>query len=237
MKTANPAPGIPQLHELGDRLGPAVSLATTEHFTLQTARATTVAEASSRATGYFAVLSSTLIVLAFVGNMSGLSDAFYLFCALLLPVLAFVGIVTFGRLVQSSNEEIAYAQRIARLRSFYVDVAPELEPYLMIVRSGADDHLPSTPSAQPSRRQLLLTIPGMIVVVNGVVIGAACGLLAGVLTSNPMASAVLFGLPAAGVSLIVQFRHHRLVLQRRDGMVVDAFAVVVPPDVVEGKSP
>ena len=150
-------------------------------------------------------------------------------------MLAFVGIVTFGRLVQSTNEDIAYAQRIARLRSFYVDVVPELDPYLTIVRHGVDGHPPSAPSDRPSRRQLLLTIPGMIAVVNGVVVGAACGLLAGVLISNPIAFSVIVRAPAAGVSLMVQFRHHRRVLQRSEEMVVDAFAVVVPPSVVEGK--
>jgi hypothetical protein len=51
-----------------------------------------------------------------------------------LPVLAFVGGVTFLRLVQSSIEDIAFAQRIARLRAFYVALAPELEPYLLVVR-------------------------------------------------------------------------------------------------------
>jgi hypothetical protein len=40
--------------------------------------------------------------------------------------------VTFQRLVQSSLEDIAYAQRIARLRSVYVALAPEMEPYLML---------------------------------------------------------------------------------------------------------
>jgi hypothetical protein len=47
--------------------------------------------------------------------------------------LAFVGVVTFLRLVQSSIEDIAYAHRIALLRSFYLSVSPELEPYLVIV--------------------------------------------------------------------------------------------------------
>jgi hypothetical protein len=50
-----------------------------------------------------------------------------------------------------------------------------------------------------------------------------------------MAFSVIVGAPAAGASLMVQFRHHRRVLQRREEMVVDAFAVVVPPSVVEGK--
>jgi hypothetical protein len=40
--------------------------------------------------------------------MSRLGTAFYVFALLLLPVLAFVGVVTFQRLVQSSLEDIAY---------------------------------------------------------------------------------------------------------------------------------
>jgi hypothetical protein len=50
--------------------------------------------------------------------MSRLGAAFYAFALILLPVLAFVGVVTFLRLVQSSIEDIAYAHRIALLRSF-----------------------------------------------------------------------------------------------------------------------
>jgi hypothetical protein len=99
---------------LGDRLGPAVTMATTEHFNLQTARAATISEANGRANIYLAALSSNLIALAFIGQMSRLGTAFYAFSLLLLPVLAVVGVVTFQRLVQSSLEDIAYAQRIAR---------------------------------------------------------------------------------------------------------------------------
>jgi hypothetical protein len=56
--------------EPGESPGAAVTFATTEHFTLQTARSTTVTEASSRALGFLAVLSSSLIALAFIGQMS-----------------------------------------------------------------------------------------------------------------------------------------------------------------------
>jgi hypothetical protein len=96
--------------------GPAVTFATTEHFNLQTARAATISEANGRANIYLAALSSHLIALAFIGQMSRLGVAFYAFALILLPVLAFIGVVTFQRLVQSSIEDIAYAQRIARLR-------------------------------------------------------------------------------------------------------------------------
>ena len=74
---------------------------------------------------YLAALSSNLIALAFIGQMSRLGAAFYAFALILLPVLAFVGVVTFQRLVQSSIEDIAYAQRVARLRAFYSMSRPD----------------------------------------------------------------------------------------------------------------
>jgi hypothetical protein len=109
-------------------------MATTEHFSLQTARAATISEANGRASIYLAAVSSNLIALAFIGQVSRLGPDFYAFALLLLPVLAFVGIVTFQRLVQSSFEDIAYAQRIALLRNLYVALAPGLEPYLLVPR-------------------------------------------------------------------------------------------------------
>src|SRR3954453_11412405 len=84
---------------LGPRLGPAATFATTEHFNLQTARAITVSETNGRAAIYLAALSSNLIALAFIGQMSELGAEFYAFALILLPVLTFVGVVTFLRLV------------------------------------------------------------------------------------------------------------------------------------------
>src|SRR3954463_645845 len=135
---------------LGPRLGPAATFATTEHFNLQTARATTVSEANGRASIYLAALSSNLIALAFIGQMSRLGSAFYAFALILLPVLAYVGVVTFVRLVQSSNEEIAFAQRIGRLRGFYLAVAPELEPYVLVVKGSRAEALLHRESLAPS---------------------------------------------------------------------------------------
>src|SRR3954466_3048766 len=149
-------------------VGAAVTFATTEHFNLQTARAATVSEANGRATIYLAALSSGLIALAFIGQMSRLGPAFYAFALIVLPVLAFIGVVTFERLVQSSLEDIAYAQRIGRLRNFYLTLAPELAPYVLVVHDAARR---STHGAgpRPTAQQLTLTTAGMIAVVNSVV--------------------------------------------------------------------
>jgi hypothetical protein len=41
--------------------------------------------------------------------------------------------VTFERTLQSGVEDHGYARRIARLRAYYFDQAPELLPYLLSV--------------------------------------------------------------------------------------------------------
>jgi hypothetical protein len=72
-----------------ESLGRAATFATTEHFNLQTARAVTVSEANGRASIYLAALSSNLIALAFIRQMSRLGVAFFTFGLVLLPVLTF----------------------------------------------------------------------------------------------------------------------------------------------------
>lgn len=162
---------------LGPRLGPTATFATTEHFDLQTARSITVSESNGRASIYLAAVSSNLIALAFIGQMSRLGVAFYAFALILLPVLAFVGVVTFLRLVQSCLEELAYAHRIGLLRDFYLWLSPELAPHLIVVRGTRPAATCDGERLAPSAWQLTLTTAGMIAVVNSVVVAACAGLV------------------------------------------------------------
>src|SRR6266496_3478375 len=57
----------------------------------------------------------------------------YAFGLILLSTLSFVGFVTLDRVLQSGIEELHYAERIARLRAYYFDFAPELTHYLASV--------------------------------------------------------------------------------------------------------
>ena len=212
---------------LGTRLGPAAAFATTEHFNLQTARAVTVSEANGRASIYLAALSGNLITLAFVGQMSQLGATFYAFALILLPVLAFVGVVTFVRLVQSSIEDLAYANRIALLRSFYLRVSPELEPYLVVARPPAQAH---GESHGPSEWQLTLTAAGMVAVVNSVVVAACAGLVLEAAGVHSLAIPVAVGAVIGAAVYTLQERHHR---RTRDacspGDVDQAAILILPP--------
>jgi hypothetical protein len=212
---------------LGDRLGPVVTMATTEHFNLQTARAATISEANGRASIYLATLSSNLIALAFIGQMSQLGPEFYAFALLLLPVLAFVGVVTFQRLVQSSFEDIAYAQRIARLRNLYVKLAPELAPYLLVPRGQPGDRAPQGGPLGPSRWQLTLTTAGMVGMVNSVVIAATAGLVLAALGAASLTVTLAAGALVGAMALAMHRAHHRHVRDAYKPETTDRFATLV----------
>jgi hypothetical protein len=216
------------VRNLADRAGPAVSFATTEHFNLQTARAITVSEANGRASIYLAAVSSNLIALAFIGQMSRLGPAFYAFALILLPVLAFIGIVTFQRLVQSSIEDIAYAQRIGRLRDFYLTLAPELDPYILVVRDRHPSGVVGAQQLFPSGRQLALTAAGMVAVVNSVVTGACAGLLLATLGVSSLAIAIAAGAVIGAAALSIQHHHHKRARDTYRPEAIDLAAIFVP---------
>jgi hypothetical protein len=215
---------------LGARLGPAATFATTEHFNLQTARAVTVSEANGRASIYLAALSGNLIALAFVGQISRLGAAFYAFALILLPVLAFVGVVTFVRLVQSSIEDLAYAHRIALLRSFYLRVSPELAPYLVVARPAASAPAPAHGERlAPGGWQLTLTAAGMVAVVNSVVVAACAGLVLEAAGVHSLAIPVAVGAVIGAGAFALQERHHRRARDAFSPGAVDRAAILISP--------
>jgi hypothetical protein len=209
---------------LGPRLGPTATFATTEHFNLQTARALTVSEANGRASIYLAALSGNLIALAFVGQMSRLGAAFYAFALILLPVLAFVGVVTFLRLVQCSTEDLAYARRIALLRGFYLRLSPELEPYLVVVTTARPAKAPS-----PGAWQLTLRAAGMVGVINSVVIAACAGLVLEAAGIHSLGVSVALGAVIGAAAFTMHERHHRRARDTYSPEAVDLAAIFVPP--------
>jgi hypothetical protein len=111
----------------------AVTFITSEHFTLQGAQAATIAESTGRATMFLGSVSAGLVALGLIAAATRIGTTFYAFGVVLLATLSFVGFVAFERVLQSGIEDHGYAQRIARLRAFYFDHAPEIISYLVSV--------------------------------------------------------------------------------------------------------
>src|SRR3954454_23884478 len=145
-----------------------VAFVTTEHFTLQGARSQTVSEATGRASIFLASVSGGLVALGLMATAARIGTAFYPLALTLLPTLVFVGLVTFDRVLQNGLEDLGYANRIARLRGFSFEHAPELGNYLLSVppdRRLAMQGLPEGPW------QHFLTMAGMVAVITSVLAG------------------------------------------------------------------
>ena len=172
----------------------AVSFVTTEHFTLQGARSATIAESVGRATMFLTSVSGGLVALGLVATAVHVGTAFYAFGLVLLPTLTFVGLVTFERALQSGVEDHGYAIRIARLRAYYFDYAPEVTPYLASVSPGERLAIEGLRGGSSQRYR---TVAGMVAVITAVLGGSTAGLAAAVASSSlaaALASGVVVGL-------------------------------------------
>jgi len=81
-------PGMAHHRPPGDPRPSAVAFATTEHFTLQGLRASTIAESTGRATMFLGAVSGGLVALGLIATASRVGTAFYAFGLILLPTLS-----------------------------------------------------------------------------------------------------------------------------------------------------
>jgi hypothetical protein len=176
----------------------------TEHFVLQSARAATIAESNGRANMFLAAVSGGLVALGLVATASSLGAAFYGFGLVLLPTLAFVGFVTFGRTLQSSIEDTEYARRIALLRGYYFEHAPEIAPYLLSVPRAERLLMQRVPG---DRWQGYRTVAGMVAVITAVLAGSTAALAAIVIVDQSLAAALISGIVVAVPTLVAMIRH------------------------------
>ena len=195
--------------EVDDQNSPmVVTVMTTEHFVLQTARSAGITETVGRAAIYLTAVSSGLIALAFVGQLSRLGAAFYVFGLVLLPTLAFVGVTTFDRALRNGVEDVQLAERINSVRQFYFDAAPQVARYLP--PPGLDTPWAIARQAGVSSPvwYQFLTIAGALAVVNSVLIGGTLGLAVQASTGALAASAPA-ALIAGGAALAGHFARQR----------------------------
>lgn len=155
-------------------------------------------------------VSAGLVALGLIATATRIGTAFYAFGLILLSTLSFVGFVTFQRVLQSGIEDHGYAERIARLRDYYFDCAPELIAYLASVPP------PQRLVIQGLRAgywQAFRTIAGMVGVVTAVLAGSAAGLLTAIADDHSGVAGFVAGAIVGVATLValmeVQFRRYR----------------------------
>jgi hypothetical protein len=181
---------------------------TTEHFTLQGARAATTSESAARSSLFLGSVSSALVALGFLASVTGGDSAlFRTFALTVLPTLVFLGVVTFVRLVELGTEDMLYGRAINRIRNHYLDLAGVESRMFMM---GANDDAPGVlrnMGLRPTPLQLYLTNSFAIAVVTAVLSGSVAALALGVATGAALGIDVVAG---ALVAVLVIFALMRL---------------------------
>jgi len=154
-----------------------VSIMTTEHYNLQTGRSMTISETNGRSSLFVGAVSSGLVALAFVGQISHLGTAFFVFSLIVIPTLFFMGLITFERVLQAGSADIVYARGINRIRHLYLEYAPQMQPYFILSPYDDQEGTLGQEAMQTSWWQVFLSMAGMIAVINSVLAGSFVGLL------------------------------------------------------------
>jgi hypothetical protein len=160
----------------------AASFLSTEHWSLLSARSLAWNESFSRISVFLTTLSAAAVALALVADASGFDSQFKIFALVLFPIVLFLGVATYVRLVQINIEDIYLMAAMNRLRRAYIDDAPEIREYLS---SGMSDdetglwasHLLGRPKPRP-RAQFLATTPTVVATLDAVIATAGVGGLA-----------------------------------------------------------
>jgi hypothetical protein len=191
---------------------------TTEHFTLQGARSQTMGESSSRASLYILSVSSTLVALGFIGQLSEVGDTFNLFALIALPTVYLLGAFTFVRLVELGAEDFLYGLAINRIRGYYKQQAGDRAELFLL--SGNDDGrgVFANTGVPVEDRPQYFTFGAVVAVVNSVVGGSAVAIALGAVADAPLGIAAAIGGAAAVVSLVGWLRYaDRLLAARTAG--------------------
>jgi hypothetical protein len=194
-----------------DSLSRATTFLTTEHFVLQGARAATIAESTGRANMFLTAVSGGLVALGLVATASSLGAAFYAFGLVLLPTLTFVGLVTFERTIQTSIEDTEYARRMALLRGYYFEHAPEVASYLLSDPATERLHMQRVPG---DRWQGYRTVAGMIAVITAVLAGSTAAMAAILIFDHSLAAALISGAVVALPVMLAMIRYQNSVWER-----------------------
>jgi hypothetical protein len=226
---ARPEPALPSETSSGDAPEPshladprALTILTTEHWSLLTARSLAYNEAFTRGSMFLTFLSASLVALGFVYQGGGAGPDFPLVLIAILGLDLFIGLATLGRLVGTGSEEFQALQAMNRLRHAYLEAVPALEPY--VAASRYDDigsvlsvYGPTVgrPSALQSLAHGLTTMPGMIAVLDAALAGAIAAALASALGAE-MRPALAVGIAGGGAMMLVLFSSaNRVVLAQR----------------------
>jgi hypothetical protein len=181
----------------------------TEHNNLQAARSATVSEANGRTSLFLGAVSSSIVALAFIGQISEMGIAFFVFALILLPSIIFLGLVTFIRVDQTGTEDMIAARSINRIRHYYTEVAPRANTYFMLSTNDDMAAYVENLGGRASIFQQFVSTAGLVGVINSIITAVFVGLLMFSLLNASFLVCIIAGgiVCAASIALYMRYQH------------------------------
>lgn len=186
-------------------------LLATEHWSLLASRSTTQNELLVRIAIFLTLVSASVVSLALVGQATDFDGRFDVFTLVLFSILLLVGTLTLLRVVNGSQEDLAYVIGMNRLRAAYTELDPGIDRYF--VASSHDDYrgISQTYAYFPYGPEVLQPLASsmtFIIVVDAVVAGTLAGLATN--AAGAPGAAVAIAAAVASIGYFVAWSWHFL---------------------------
>ena len=161
---------------------------------------------------FLAALSGAVVALALVAQATSFGESFVTFALVILPVVLFLGIATFVRLVEINHEDMRWVIGMNLLRHAYLAGSPELRPFFITGWHDDEDGIMATFGATAGPGALaheFVTTPGVLAVIDGVLAGILAAIAMprmGVASGITVAIGVLVGVVTLGALIAYQYR-------------------------------
>lgn len=207
-------PAPPASADIGQEGGgtpPAMQLQVlaTEHWGLLATRSLAWNETFTRAGMFLSTLSGAIVALALVAQATAFGDGFFIFALVILPVVLFIGLTTVQRMGASNYYDAQCVIGMNRIRHAYLQLAPEVEPYLVMGSTDDEKSVAITMGRMPQNNflvDIIVATPSVLAVINSVLAGAIVALIALQLDLVAWAAVVL-GVGTGVIGLLLQFAY------------------------------
>ena len=213
----------------------AAQILATEHWSLLAGRSLSYNEAFTRTGMFLTFLSASLIVVGFLIASDRFAEAVIPIVVLLLAVDLFIGLATFGRLVDAGSEELAAVKGMNRIRHAYTEMIPGIQRYFV---SSIHDDMKGVlsvygsgevgpPSAVATLVHGLTTTIGMVAAICCVIVAALIAMI-----SLGLGATVNLALGAGVAGFVLAFVAFAMVGYRSalQGPIFDNPMFPSPPD-------
>lgn len=186
---------------------------TTEHYTLQASRSSTVVEANGRSSLFLSATSAATVALALVAQLDDLGGTFMVFTLVVLPALLVLGLTRYSRLADLAVQDAYYARAIGRIRAFYLTFDPAGVQYWM-QPAGDDAHAVMRQAGQEHTRwhhfsHTATSVAAVTSVIAGALVGLALSASSPLTVPVVAVVATVFGSALFGVTWLDQERRWR----------------------------